>query len=157
MKTIDDNFTISVPTTCCYQHVQDNNNFKFVQFFVMKGLGCCIPVEDPIGHNFYASTFVHNTSLCVAVHDNGNVYVSNKQLNLGNLVAWGSHGVVQVGNNRSNAAQFRTEVVGDVAALENIIKEGVYPAACNDPSGGPRIHVDGGTRVAKGGVDSGGT
>jgi len=86
-------FSLGVPTTCCYQHVKHKSDdyFHFIQFFVLQGLGCCVELKDYISHHFYAHTFVHCTSLCVAV-SNGRVYVSNKDKKIGTLLGWGAGG-----------------------------------------------------------------
>ena len=71
--------------------VNHEDDFYFVQYFVLLGLGCCVLLNDYISHHFYAHTFVHNTSLCLVV-SNGKVYVSNKEKKFGTLLGWGAGG-----------------------------------------------------------------
>ena len=55
----------------------------------MQGLGCCAQSDNFIAHHFYASTFVHNTSVCLAVDADNIVHVTNKEECWGTVMGWG--------------------------------------------------------------------
>ena len=57
----------------------------------MKGLGSCARLGGFISHHFYAPTFVHNTSVCMAIDKKNIVHVTNEKENWGNIMAWGEH------------------------------------------------------------------
>ena len=77
-----------MPTTCCYQQVK-SENCEIVQYFVMQGLGSCVLLEDFLAHHFYSGTFVHNTSVGVAIDNCNRVHVTNKEKFWGTMVGWG--------------------------------------------------------------------
>ena len=55
----------------------------------MEGLGCCKAIEDYDTHHFHADSFVHNTSICIAIDMDGKVYVTNLKQQIGTLLGWG--------------------------------------------------------------------
>ena len=57
---------LTAPTTCLYQEIK-HQKCNIVQFFVMQGLGSYARLGGFMSHHFYAPTFVHNTSVCLAV------------------------------------------------------------------------------------------
>jgi hypothetical protein len=78
-------------TTCAYQHVfhpkAEKDNIQVLQFFVMPGLGCCVPILHNVGHDFFAYAFSHYTSCCVVIQDG---YVFWRSNGCVNVVAWGN-------------------------------------------------------------------
>jgi hypothetical protein len=78
-------------TTCAYQHVfhpkAPKEMIQVLQFFVMPGLGCCVPILHNVGHDFLAYAFSHYTSCCVVVQDG---LVSWRSNGCVNVVAWGN-------------------------------------------------------------------
>lgn len=86
---IKDTIGISVPTTCAYQHVIIKQDIQLLQFFVMHGLGSCVFLHDFISHNFYAQSFLHNTSVCVGVDAENQVWLNNHSEKRGYVFAWG--------------------------------------------------------------------
>jgi len=69
----DQKLGLGVPTTCAYQHVLVAKEVQLIQFFLMEGLGCAVLIEDFVGHHFQGHAFVHHTSLCVGINQQGKV------------------------------------------------------------------------------------
>ena len=55
----------------------------------MEGLGCCAGINDYSTQHFYANSFLHNTSLAIAMDAEGKCYVTNKICNCGTILGWG--------------------------------------------------------------------
>ena len=54
---------IGDPATCVYQfiyNINDKNDTKTLQHFIMHGLGLCVKVEKYVAHMFYAWSFSHD-------------------------------------------------------------------------------------------------
>src|SRR5687767_7342822 len=83
---------LGVPTTCCYQHLKEDDELTFIQFFIMEGLSCCVLLTNYLMHIFYGHYFTHHTSLCIALDNVFKVYVLNKIKSCGTLLAWGARG-----------------------------------------------------------------
>ena len=81
---------LTTPTTCCYQEIKEQE-CEIIWFFVIQGLGSCVGLEGFMAHHFYAPTFVHNTSVCLAIDSENRVHVTNEQKCWGNMMAWGTH------------------------------------------------------------------
>jgi len=83
-------FGFGVPTTCCYQYVQHDqeqcNPILIFHYFCMQGLDLCRRIHNYWTHSFFAYTFVHGTSVPL--------YVSNGLCFVGThphltMAAWG--------------------------------------------------------------------
>jgi hypothetical protein len=87
-----DRVRFGTPCTCAYQHVLHPSWSSAVlyQFFMLDGMGHCVRLENNIGHQFYAHTFVHRTSLCLSVFE-GRVYFLSSD-GLASVFAWGEGG-----------------------------------------------------------------
>jgi hypothetical protein len=84
------------PTTCGYQFLYKDDGLKQTmkpcQYFCLNGLGLAMEIQDGIGHTFLASSFSHQTSLCVARIQQGE-QDSIRMLNMDDnflLFAWGN-------------------------------------------------------------------
>ena len=86
---VDKRYWLGVPTTCGYQHVFCLDRFKIFQFFFMSGLGSAVLLTHGIGHNFYGYLFEHNTSVCLAMDSQRQVWLSNSPSKIGYVYAWG--------------------------------------------------------------------
>ena len=56
------NLGIGDPAICVYQfiyNIDDNNDTKILQYFIIHGLGLCIKVEKYVAQIFYALSFSH--------------------------------------------------------------------------------------------------
>ena len=61
------------PTTCAYRFIydkKDKNDTQISQYFTMHRLGLCIKVDSYVAHLFYAWSFIHNTSVSIAIKKN---------------------------------------------------------------------------------------
>lgn len=101
VQSFSDKFGFTSPSTCCYQHVKTHDDIQFIQYFVMQGLGCCIPITDYLCHHFYAKCFVHNTSVCLAI-ENNLVYVLNTNNRFGTVIGWGAAATTTIGERISD-------------------------------------------------------
>ena len=110
IQRFDDRFGWSVYTTCAYQHVfkeeQEKEDSDLYQFFLMDGLGFCARITDHIGHSFYASTFVHRSSICLRVMDGKCFFLCDD--GSCSIFAWGEG---NSGRNRSTRGVNKTDSV----------------------------------------------
>ena len=67
---------------------------EFYRYFINNGLGTAVRIADGVGHQFYAGTFTHHTSVCLAIV-NGKVTMVDLEGSM-NLFAWGK------GSSKSN-------------------------------------------------------
>jgi hypothetical protein len=80
LATFVKRFDISVPTCCGYEVVgtegsefENTSSFEFLYYFVLTGLRLCVRIRPQCLNFFFAHTFSHSTSICIAVK-NGKVY-----------------------------------------------------------------------------------
>ena len=62
----------SKATTCVYQMIQPvpaTEKYEFIQYFIMRGLGCCVRLGSHVSHMFYASHFSHCTAVCILLQN----------------------------------------------------------------------------------------
>ena len=77
-----------VPTTCGYQWItKDQEHVDFYCYFINNGLKSAVRIADGVGHQFYAGSFSHHTSVCLAVVG-GKVVLVDPEGSM-NLFAWG--------------------------------------------------------------------
>ena len=60
-------------TTCVYQFIYDLNDIddtKIIQYFIMNGLVLCIKIDSYVAHVFYACSFSHITTVPIAMKKN---------------------------------------------------------------------------------------
>ena len=60
-------------TTCVYQFIDkenDNDDMKIIQYFIMHGLGICINLDSYVAHMLCACSFIHNTTVPIAIMKN---------------------------------------------------------------------------------------
>jgi hypothetical protein len=94
--------TFGVPTCCGYEYVglgETDSNFSFSNvfenksmvihhYFVISGLRCAVRLRPDHGTDFFAHTFAHCTSICVATFQ-GRVYFSDDHFR---AFSWGGGG-----------------------------------------------------------------
>jgi hypothetical protein len=90
-----DRFTIGLPTCCQYEFIgnfQEEDwrkpNITIHQYFICDGLMIAVRITDKMGTYFYGHTFVHCSSVALAVKD-GIVYYSDESFR---IFAWGKGG-----------------------------------------------------------------
>jgi hypothetical protein len=90
-----DRYTIGVPTSCQYEYIGDfrgedwrQPNLQIHQYFICDGLMIAVRITDKMGTYFYGHTFVHCTSVALAVKD-GIVYYCDESFR---IFAWGKGG-----------------------------------------------------------------
>ena len=94
-EKFDKDIGFQVPTTCGYQWItKENKPVQFYCYFINNGLGTAVRIADGVGHQFYAGTFTHHTSVCLAIV-NGKVTMVDLEGSM-NLFAWGK------GSSKSN-------------------------------------------------------
>jgi hypothetical protein len=92
LQRVFDRVRFGTPCTCAYQHVIHPawSGAVLYQFFMLDGMGHCVRLEHHIGHQFFAHTFVHRTSLCLVVFQ-GKVHFLSKD-GMASMFAWGDGG-----------------------------------------------------------------
>jgi hypothetical protein len=96
LATFVKRFDISVPTCCGYEVVgtedsefENISSFEFLYYFVLTGLRLCVRIRPQYLNFFFAHTFSHSTSVCIAVK-NGKVYRYDKKSF--RFFTWGASG-----------------------------------------------------------------
>lgn len=80
----------SKATTCVYQMIQPvpaTEKYEFIQYFIMRGLGCCVRLGSHVSHMFYASHFSHCTAVCILLQ-NDKIWFKHDMAY--NVFAWGA-------------------------------------------------------------------
>jgi len=110
-----------LPTTCAYQVNWrpgfDAKGCSLQQHFVMSGLKMAMPLEDCIGHHFYASLYTHHTSVAILWYRDGGASIGSDNPEV-LVFAWGSSGkdgnVIAVKKRTAEREARRDERLGEI-------------------------------------------
>lgn len=69
----------SVPTTCCYQFLCDDE-IDIIQFFCLPGLGICCQIKSYWAHSFMAACFAQLTLTLLIIYHGKYMWENSKGL-----------------------------------------------------------------------------
>lgn len=90
LSTWSERLFFTKATTCAYQMLEDESDafpVEYIQYFILRGLGCCVRFGSHTCHMFYAAHFSHCTAVCVMIKDS-TIYLSHNGIY--NVFAWGA-------------------------------------------------------------------